>query len=376
MNRLRDITSDISGAFADLGTFLPIVIAVLTLGRVDPTGLLVGFGVFALAVALIYRRPVPVQPMKAVAAIIIASPFAPGVVAASGVLLGIVVLLLGMSGWIDRLARRLPDNLLQGIQVGLGLILAWSGLKLMQEQWMVGMALMAGLLLIERTWLKGYAVLILIAGSVGVTLVMGGEPPELSFGLFLPQMVSLQFDDFWQASLSVLLPQLVLTLTNAVLVTSIVAAELFPDDQARITPRRLALSSGGLNLLLAPFGAFPMCHGAGGLVVQHRFGARTGLAPAIFGVSCLSLGLFVGPDALKLLTLLPVSTVGALLVVAGIHMSLTQRVLRTRDASLGVIVITALASLLFNVVLGLLIGLGAEWVRRYFEGRSESRDSD
>jgi hypothetical protein len=86
-----------------------------------------------------------------------------------------------------------------------GLILAWSGAKLVQGQWMIGVALVAGLLLIERTLLKGYAVLILIAGSVGVTLMMGGETPELNFGWFLPQMVSFQFDDFWQASLSVLL---------------------------------------------------------------------------------------------------------------------------------------------------------------------------
>jgi predicted benzoate:H+ symporter BenE len=115
MNRLRVIVGEISGAFADLGTFLPIVIGVLSLGWMNPVGLLVGFGVFALAVALIYRRPVPVQPMKAVAAIVIASPFSPGAVAASGVLLGVVILLLGLSGWIDRLARRLPENLLQGI---------------------------------------------------------------------------------------------------------------------------------------------------------------------------------------------------------------------------------------------------------------------
>ncbi|MET0091764.1 MAG: putative sulfate/molybdate transporter [Candidatus Thiodiazotropha sp.] len=148
MNHSRGIGGEISGAFADLGTFLPIVIGVLSLGWIDPTGLLVGFGVFALAVALIYRRPVPVQPMKVVAAIVLAGPFSPGAVAASGLLLGIVVLLLGLSGWIN---RSIPENLLQGIQVGVGLILAWSGLKLMQEQWMVGVLLVAGLLLIERT---------------------------------------------------------------------------------------------------------------------------------------------------------------------------------------------------------------------------------
>jgi SulP family sulfate permease len=43
------------------------VIGVFALRQMDPTGVLVGFGLFALAGGLMYRRPVPVQPMKAVA---------------------------------------------------------------------------------------------------------------------------------------------------------------------------------------------------------------------------------------------------------------------------------------------------------------------
>jgi hypothetical protein len=113
-----------------------------------------------------------------------------------------------------------------------------------------------------------------------------------------------------------LLPQLSLTLTNAIIATSVLAGNFFPQDMQEITPNRLGYTTGIVNMLLAPFGAFPMCHGAGGLVVQYRFGARSWLTPAIFGICMLSMGLALGQDALKLLLLLPLASVGALLLYA------------------------------------------------------------
>jgi MFS superfamily sulfate permease-like transporter len=121
-----------------------------------------------------------------------------------------------------------------------------------------------------------------------------------------------------------LLPQLALILTNAELVIAAIAADPFPVQPGPITPDRLAFTSGLLNLVLAPLGAFPMCHDAGGLLVQHKFGARTGLAPALFGLTCLALGLFLGGDAPALMSLLPLATVGALLVLAGANLALSK----------------------------------------------------
>ncbi|MCG7957372.1 MAG: putative sulfate/molybdate transporter, partial [Candidatus Thiodiazotropha endolucinida] len=89
---------DLSGAFADLGTFLPIVIGVLALQKVDPTGLLIGFGLFALVVAAVYRRPIPIQPMKVVAAVVITQSLDAQTIAATGFLLGITVALLSLLG--------------------------------------------------------------------------------------------------------------------------------------------------------------------------------------------------------------------------------------------------------------------------------------
>ncbi len=376
MTSLQSLLGEISGAYADLGTFLPIVLALLSLHRMDPTGLLVGFGIFAISVALLYRRPIPIQPMKVVAAVVIGGQLSPSMVATTGLLIGGVLLILGLMGWVNRLAEKLPQTLLQGIQMGVGFYLAWSGLKLMADQWMIGFTLFLLILILQRTLFNSYLVLAIVLGFAGWTLATDTQVPDLSLGLYWPQPVSIDLQDLWQTTSIVLLPQLVLTLTNAVLATAAIAGDLFPSDRSRITPQRLALSTGGLNLLLAPFGAFPMCHGAGGLVVQHRFGARTGLAPAIFGLSCLALGLFLGPDALKLLELLPLSAVGALLAVAGIQLALSKKLLHTEGRRLAVVLATAIGCLLFNVAVGLGVGLVAEFLRRRYSGLHRTTSSD
>jgi SulP family sulfate permease len=361
---LRHWTGDFSGAFADLGTFLPLMIGVFAVQRLDPTGVLAGFGVFALAVALIYRRPVPVQPMKAVAAVVIAGGFTASAVTATGILVGLVLSVLAVTGAVGLFARVIPKSVLTGVQLGVGLYLASAGGRLMIQEPAIGAGALAVLLVLQRSALKPLAALIVVlgAGVWGATRA-GVVMPALSPGLSLPQLQLPDWSGVWIAFKGVLLPQLALTVTNAAVITAAISAELFPQDRQRITPDRLAFTSGALNVVLAPLGAFPMCHGAGGLVVQHRFGARTGLAPAIFGVTCLSLAVLFGPRALTLLSILPLAAVGSLLVVAGAELALSKRLLEARADCLIVILATGLGCVVMNVAVGLIAGLFLEWLR-------------
>lgn len=48
-----------AGAFGDLGTLIPFVVAYVTLLRVEPGGVLISFGLALVAVALVYRTPFP-----------------------------------------------------------------------------------------------------------------------------------------------------------------------------------------------------------------------------------------------------------------------------------------------------------------------------
>lgn len=370
----RRTAGEVSGAFADLGTFLPLIIGMFAVQRLDPVGVFVGFGIFALVVALVYRRPVPVQPMKVVAAVVIAGGLDAAGVAATGLLLGAILCLLAVTGVVGRLARWIPDNVLAGVRLGVGLYLVWAGLGLAVQGPLPAALALAVLLALQRSRLKPLAAISVVAGgAIWGVLQDDAALPALSAGLFLPQPLLPDAAAWWAATREVLLPQLVLTLTNAAVITAAIAAELFPADRARITPDRLAWSSGGLNLLLAPFGAFPMCHGAGGLVVQHRFGARSGLAPALFGLTCLALGVLLGPNALALLALLPMAAVGALLLVAGVDLARSRRLREVAPDGLAVILCTGVVCVVLNVAGGLLIGLLAEGLRRLWIRRLDHR---
>ncbi|MEW8185121.1 MAG: putative sulfate/molybdate transporter [Candidatus Thiodiazotropha endolucinida] len=361
----KQVAGELSGAFADLGTFLPIVIAILTLHLMDPSGLFIGFGLFALAVAAIYRRPIPAQPMKAAAAVIIADNLTAGTIAVTGLLLGATVLLLTLTGLVSRIGKMIPQSVLTGIQLGIGLLLAWAGARLILQEPMIGLMSLILLLLLLPTRFKPVAAILVILGSaIWSGIDRPGQTPEIAIGFYPPQWVGIDWSDAWTSAETILLPQLALTLTNAMIVTAAIARRLFEDQARPITPQQLGMSTGVLNLLLAPLGAFPMCHGAGGLVVQHRFGARTGLAPAIFGITCLSIGLLLGPNALQLLLLIPLAAVGALLVFSGLDLAMSKELTQGSRENLPVIVITGLVCLLLNVALGLLVGIAIEYLRR------------
>ncbi len=90
------------------------------------------------------------------------------------------------------------------------------------------------------------------------------------------------------------LPQIPLTLTNAIIVTAAVSRQLFPNEVNPLTERNLALTTGLENLLAAPFGGYLMCHGAGGIAGHVRFGARTATAPVLIGLVFVALGIGFG----------------------------------------------------------------------------------
>ena len=94
-----------SGALGDLGTLLPLMLGTIAVVGLTPMPVLAGFAVFYIATALYYRLPISVQPMKAVAAVLLTAGISPAALAASGVMIGVTLLVLGATGWITRLAR-------------------------------------------------------------------------------------------------------------------------------------------------------------------------------------------------------------------------------------------------------------------------------
>ena len=362
--RLRVLIQECSGACGDLGTFVPHVIGAMTVAGLAPAGVLFGFGAFLISTGLFYGLPLPVQPMKAVSAVILTDGLKPGEVAAAGMMLGAVLLVLAITGWIGRLARAIPQSVSAGLQLGLGLLMGVLGIKLMLETPWLGFGSLAAFLLLTRIPRCPAAPIVLVAAAiVGWATSNATMPNQIGFTPSLPQLVIPTWPEVWHSLEIAVLPQLSLTLTNAVIVTASLSRELFPATGSIASERNLALSSGIANVLLSPFGAMPMCHGAGGLQAQYRFGARTGLAPVILGVVVLVLAVGFADHAAALFAVIPIGAVGALLILAGTDLAISRRLFDGKPSCWPVIGVTALVTLTINPALGLILGWIAELTR-------------
>lgn len=364
----KHLVRDAGGALGDLGTLIPLGLGAIGLAGLAPVPVLLGFAVFYIATGLYYRLPVPVQPMKAVAALLLTTQVTSQSLVASGVLIGAILLVLGLTGWINSAARLIPRSVLSGLQLGLGLMLAHMSLGLMATSLPVGIVTLALLGITLKLLPKWPAALIGLAGAVAVGSLLGAPglmlPLADSVVLSLPEFPGI---DGWQQAVSTLvLPQLALTLTNAIVLTALVVGDYFGEQSHRVTPARLSVSTGLANLFLVPLGALPMCHGAGGVAAHHRFGARTGMAPALLGTGLLLVA-FV-PGGLSMIAAIPMAGLGALLFVAAAELALSRRLWTAKPSCWPVIAITALITVWVDPFFGLLAGVASEtfrsaWVR-------------
>ena len=356
---LRSLLQECSGACGDLGTFIPHVIGAITVAGLAPAGVLFGFAVSLIGSGLFYGLPIPVQPMKAVSAVILTGGLRPGEVAAAGMILGFLLLALGITGAIGRIARVIPHSVSVGLQLGLGLLMTVLGLKLILETPLLGFGSLALLYVLLRVPYCPAAPLTLgiavFAGWLTGSPMSAGAPAAT---VWAPQLVMPTWREVWNSIGLAVLPQLSLTLTNAVIITAALARELFPQTGVIVSERNLSITSGLANVLLSPLGAMPMCHGAGGLQAQYRFGARSGLAPVIFGVVLLVLAIGFADHAAPLFGMIPMGAVGALLIFAGTDLAVSKRLFDARLSCWPVIGVAALVTLMVNPA----IGLGAGWI--------------
>jgi len=355
---------EISGAAGDLGTLLPLMLGAISVAGLAPGPVLAGFAAFYIATGLYYRLPIPVQPMKAVAAVLVTTAIAPGELAVSGVMIGICLVVLGATGWINRLARLVPQSVLAGLQVGLGLSLGLVSLKLLGTAPVAGIALLIVLIATTRLPKVPSALLVLVLAMVlGSAFGLAGMPaaPQAPgtwslAAFFAPQTL-------YRALSQLALPQLALTFTNAVILTALMAKDYFGERAGRVTPGRLAVTSGLANLLLAPLGAMPMCHGAGGLAAHYRFGARSGAAPVMLGLVLAALALLPHGLGPRLLAAIPAAGLGVLLIAAAWQLAISKRLFDARPSCWPVIAATAIGTVWAGPLAGLIAGTLAELVR-------------
>jgi MFS superfamily sulfate permease-like transporter len=316
---------EFAGAFGDLGTLIPFVVGYITINRLDPVGILLAFGLFMIVTGLYFRSPVPVQPMKAIAAAAIARPelFSAGAIWASGLFTGFFWLLMGLTGAVGWIARATSRPVVNGIVLGLGLSFIVQGARMMEGQpllALVAVGLTFALLSNDRV----PAMPGLLAFGIVAALVqqpgLAGEIVEMPFGVRLPEVpwARVGWGDVATGVLFLGVPQVALTLGNAILATVEEHNALFPSRPLSV--KAVAVSHGVMNLCGGVIGGVPMCHGAGGMAGHIRFGARTGGAVVILGAVLLALGLALGDSIGTLFKLFPLAVLGTVLLFGGLEL--------------------------------------------------------
>ncbi len=351
---------EFSGSLGDLGLFIPLVVAMTVACGLNLGAVLIWAGLMNVATGYIFRQPLPVQPMKAMAAVVIAEGMTKDELFAAGIVMGI--LLVVSSFFIDKITRLAPKAVVRGIQLGIGLKLVLSALqdlvRLPAGGW-DSLLTASGIILFLFAFSGRRQPALLYVFLLGF-FVQYRQSPEvfLSVTVMLPQI-----DFHWPSGTAWVtgffrgaLPQLPLTLLNSVVAVCALSGDYFPGRG--IPPKKMAMSVGWMNLLCIPFGGIPMCHGSGGLAAQYRFGARTGASVIMLGLMKILAGLLLGHTLLKLLETYPSAILGPMLIFAGIELAKAcGDVCHLRDKpGMAICLVTAFFILAINTLTGFIAG--------------------
>lgn len=356
---------ELAGSMGDFGTLFPLAIGYIAVCGLNPAGFLVMMGTVNIVTGIVYRLPMPVEPMKVLAVVAISQHWTPSMIYASGFGMGIVWMIFAATGVIEKIARITPQPVIRGIQASLGILLAFEAYKMISTWWAIGLVSILIVLILRRNRYAPAAVVLMILG-IAIMLFKGQfqyvNPPAL----IIPQITGFLPEQIWQTMLLAGFAQIPLTVTNATIATSSLIDVYWPDKHVGV--KKLSLNQGIMNIIPPFFGGMPMCHGAGGLASQYYFGARTGGANIMEGLLEIFMGIFLADSIAGILGVFPMAIIGAMMFMAGLELTKF-----TRDMHFGRDLIpmtaTIIVSILSNMASGYLAGLAVFYIMRYIPGK-------
>ena len=358
-----------AGAFGDLGTLVPFVVAYITVLKMDPFGILFAFGAALVICGLYYKTPFPVQPMKALGAAAVTQAAQTAVITSAtvysaGLVTGAIWLILGITGAATQMAKFVPRVVAIGIVLGLGLSFMIEGIKLMSTEWLIAaIGLLGTLLLLTNRAIPAMFLLLLFGAVCGVIRdpAVAHALAAVRVQLPLPNfaLAAISWRDVWVGTLFLALPQLPLTLGNALIAVRDENNRLFPDRP--VSDAQIACSTGLMNLASSAVGGVPMCHGAGGMAGHVAFGARTGGAPIILGAILLTLALCFSGSIEAILNVFPKAVLGVILFLTGAQLALGScDFSKNRDERF--ITLATAAFAMWNVGLAFVVGIALAYL--------------
>ncbi|MBI4166437.1 MAG: hypothetical protein HY508_11955 [Acidobacteria bacterium] len=362
--------SDVAGAFGDIGILFPIAIALISLNRMNPTAIFLAAGLAYIIAGRYFRVPMPVQPFKAVAVIALALHLPPSTIASAGMVMGLLLMFIGITNLVSLLARLFTLPIVRGIQLGLGLLLAREGIRLIATtpsqaaipglpaftSPMIALAAATILLVLRRSKRFPAALILLGAGIVLGLAVHWNAFPALQPGPLPFNFLKPNLDEISSVLLILVLPQFALTFGNSIVATENTACMLYGAQARRVTTRALSVAIGVMNLLASLIQAAPMCHGSGGVTAHNKFGARTEKSNYVIGTVCLLLAL-VGGSAVGILKLIPMPVLGVFLIYVGIqHAAFSRDIVQNRAFLLIAACVGGVAIVTTNLTYGFIAG--------------------
>ncbi|KAL5703617.1 TATA-binding protein-associated factor mot1 [Ranunculus cassubicifolius] len=401
----RSKWSELNGAMGDLGTYIPIVLALTLSDNLNLGITLIFTGIYNIITGVFYGVPMPVQPMKSIAAVAIAnSNFNVPEIMAAGILTGGILFLLGVTGLMQFVYKLIPLSVVRGIQLSQGLSFALTAVKYVRKVQNFSKGKSIG----ERPWLGLDGLVLAISAACFIVIVSGaGEELEeetrenevacdsrneesmtrirrilsslpsalivfllgvilaiirrpkvvkdIVFGPSSVEIIHISRNAWKEGFIRGAIPQLPLSILNSVIGVCKLSSDLFPEKH--FSANSVSVSVGLMNMVGCWFGAMPCCHGAGGLAGQYKFGGRSGGCVAILGAAKLILGIVLGSSLVKILTQFPVGLLGVLLLFAGIELAMTCRDMNSKSEAFVMLVCTAVSLVGSSAALGFLCGM-------------------
>jgi sulfate permease, SulP family len=384
---------ELAGSLGDLGTLLPIAIAMILVNGLNPVGLFFSIAIFFILSGLYFGVTVPVQPMKVIGAYAIVTALTPSQILASSLLMGVFLLIIGLTGAIETIKKYTPRSVIRGIQLSTGALLISGGIKFIignssfqalqnaaepylavQSIGPVQIGIVIGLigglvtfLLLDNKKIPAGLVVVLGGLLTGFALGARLDLSGSSIGFNIPEIFPFPFPgkaDYTFALFALVLPQLPMTMGNAVLAYTDLSRDYFGDRSSKVSNRKVCISMAAANFLSFCLGGMPLCHGAGGLAAHYRFGARTAGSNLMIGIILLTLALILGNKIVNFLNLMPMAILGILLVFAGAQLTLTIMDLESRKeyfVATIILGITLASNLAAGFITGIIIARLLRW---------------
>jgi len=303
---------------------------------------------------LLYKTPIPVQPMKAIGSFSIAHPgqVSQGMITGAGLFSGLFWLFMSFSGLIKHIEKIFKTSVVKGIMLGLGVAFMTEGIKMMSKGPLLAVITIVLFLVLHRQTRIPVILILLLFGVIAEILTKPLLLKEimqikLSFEIPAVNLEPFKFKEFMAGVVFLALPQIPLTTGNGLMAVVAENNELFPERQ--ITTQKTALTTGLMNILSPWWGGVPLCHGAGGMAGHVRF-------TVMLGAVLLILALFFGKSLTILLQLFPLAVLGVILFLAGAELARSAYYREGSQRDFYIMVTTA-GTALWNAGAALLVGL-------------------